>query len=71
VLVHIEVQGQPERDFARRMFVYYYRIFDRYERPIMSVAILADEQADWRERDEDLAASANPFAVMVRAYLAA
>ena len=97
VLVHIEVQGQPERDFARRMFVYYYRIFDRYERPVMSVAILGDEQAnwrpgtfeqelwgcrvelrypvvkllDWQERDAELAASANPFAVVVRAYLAA
>jgi hypothetical protein len=97
VLIHIEVQGQPERDFARRMFVYYYRIFDHYDRPIMSVAILGDEQADWRpthfvqelwgcreelrypvvklldwrEREEELAASANPFAVVVRAYLAA
>ena len=40
VLIHIEVQGQPDRDFAQRMFVYYYRIFDRHQRPIMSVAIL-------------------------------
>src|SRR5579875_3848092 len=48
VLIHIEVQGQPERDFARRMFVYYYRIFDRYDHPIMSVAILGDEQEGWR-----------------------
>ena len=97
VLIHIEVQGQPERDFARRMFVYYYRIFDRHNRPIMSLAILGDEQPnwrparfaqelwgcavelrypvvkllDWREREEELAASANPFAVVVRAYLAA
>jgi len=97
VLIHIEVQGQPERDFARRMFVYYYRIFDRYEHPIMSVAILGDEQPDWRParysqelwgcalelrypvvklldwraRDGELSASANPFAVVVRAYLAA
>ena len=97
VLIHIEVQGQPDRDFAQRMFVYYYRIFDRHQRPIMSVAILGDEQPDWRptrftqelwgcreelrypvvklldwrERDDELAASANPFAVVVRAYLAA
>jgi predicted transposase YdaD len=97
VLVHIEVQGQPEPDFARRMFVYYYRIFDRYKRPIMSVAILGDEQPDWRparfgqdlwgctlelrypvvklldlrDRDDELAANGNPFAVVVRAYLAA
>ena len=42
VLIHVEVQGQPEHDFARRMFVYYFRIFDRYERPLMSVAVLGD-----------------------------
>jgi hypothetical protein len=30
------------------MYVYHYRISDRYERPIMSAAVLADEQADWR-----------------------
>jgi hypothetical protein len=30
------------------MFVYYYRIFDKYEQPIMSIAVLGDEQADWR-----------------------
>ncbi len=97
VLIHIEVQGQPDPDFARRMFVYYYRIFDHHSRPIMSVAILGDEQPDWRpahftqdlwgcavelrypvvklldwrERDAELAASANPFSVVVRAYLAA
>lgn len=97
VLIHIEVQGTAERDFARRMFVYYYRLFDRYERPIMSVAVLADEQADWRParfvqdlwgcavelrypvvkltdwrtREDELATSTNPFAVVVRAHLVA
>lgn len=97
VLIHIEVQGQPEPGFSRRMFVYYYRIYDRHERPIMSVAVLADEQEswrpdrftqsiwgctetleypvvkllDWRARREELEASDNPFAVVVRAHLAA
>jgi hypothetical protein len=32
VLVHVEVQGQEERAFAKRMFTYYYRILDRYDR---------------------------------------
>lgn len=97
VLIHIEVQGQPERDFAQRMYVYNYRIYDRYERPILSIAVLADEQPDWRpdrftqdlwgctiemrypviklldwrEREAELAASRNPFAVVVQAHLAA
>jgi len=28
-LVHVEVQGYPDTDFAFRMFQYYYRILDR------------------------------------------
>lgn len=48
VLIHIEVQSEPEQDFARRMLIYHYRIFDRYDQPIMSVAVLADDQAGWR-----------------------
>jgi hypothetical protein len=48
VLVHIEVQSQEERAFARRMFVYYYRLFDRYDRQVVSLAVLGDEQASWR-----------------------
>ena len=31
VLIHLEVQGQREADFPKRMFVYNYRTFDRYE----------------------------------------
>ena len=42
VLVHIEVQGQPEADFAKRMYVYNYRLFDRYDRPVVSLAVLGD-----------------------------
>lgn len=48
VLIHIEVQGSPEVDFARRMFIYYYRIFDKYQRPLASLAVLSDDQASWR-----------------------
>ena len=48
VLVHIEVQGQPDPDFAERMFVYYYRLFDRYHVPILSLAVLADDNPSWR-----------------------
>lgn len=44
VLVHVEVQAQAEARFARRMFVYHYRIFDRYEKQVVSLAVLADER---------------------------
>lgn len=48
VLVHIEIQNQPKSDFAKRMYTYNHRIFDRYDRQVASLAVLSDEQADWK-----------------------
>jgi hypothetical protein len=48
LLIHIEVQGWQETDFPRRMFVYHYRIFDRYNRQVVSLAVLADDRPNWR-----------------------
>jgi len=42
------VQSQEDAEFARRMFVYYYRLFDRYARQVASLAVLGDERATWR-----------------------
>ncbi|QVL49772.1 MAG: DUF4351 domain-containing protein [Thiocapsa sp.] len=42
LLVHVEVQGRNQADFARRMFVYNYRIYDRYAKPVVSLAVLAE-----------------------------
>jgi len=50
VLVHVEVQGAREADFARRMFVYHYRLYDRYARPVVSLAVLAEPFAGRRGR---------------------
>jgi len=38
-LVHLEVQGYPDKQFAERMFQYYYRILDRYRKPVTALAI--------------------------------
>lgn len=48
LLIHMEVQGWQETDFPRRMFVYHYRIFDRYDRHVISLAVLADDRPNWR-----------------------
>ena len=48
VLLHLEVQSQRDDDFAQRMFTYYYRLLDAYNRTVTSVAILADPNPDWR-----------------------
>jgi hypothetical protein len=48
VLLHIEVQGQKEVDFSKRMYIYHYRLMDRYDRPVISLAVLTDEHSNWR-----------------------
>jgi hypothetical protein len=48
ILIHIEVQTQPDESLAERMYVYNYRVFDRYNRRVVSLAILGDDQPDWR-----------------------
>jgi hypothetical protein len=48
LLIHVEVQSQEETDFPKRMFVYNYRIFDRYNRSVASLAVLGDENIKWR-----------------------
>jgi hypothetical protein len=50
VLIHIEIQSQEESQFGERMFVYYYRLRDKYDLPIASLAILGDERETWRPR---------------------
>jgi hypothetical protein len=51
VLVHVEVQTAREPEFPQRMYVYNYRVFDRYNRPVASLAVLADDDAAWRPNE--------------------
>ena len=39
VLCHVEVQGADDKEFAKRMFKYYARVFDRFDRPLTAIAI--------------------------------
>jgi hypothetical protein len=48
VYIHVEVQGQRDADFPERLFTYNYRLYDRYRRPVASLAVLADEAEDWK-----------------------
>ena len=48
VLIHVEVQSQVQSDFPERMYVYNYRIFDMYRRPVVSLAVLSDDHDEWR-----------------------
>ncbi len=48
VLVHVEVQGYNDADFAKRMFTYFYRIYDRYNKPVTCIAIFTDGNKSFR-----------------------
>jgi hypothetical protein len=48
VLIHVEVQGEPEMAFAERMYTYHYKIRDRYQVPVASLAVLADTDQGFR-----------------------
>jgi hypothetical protein len=50
ILVHVEVQAQVDTDFEQRMFVYHYRIYDRYQQPVVSLGVLADANPAWHPR---------------------
>ncbi|MEA5619015.1 transposase [Cronbergia sp. UHCC 0137] len=48
VLIHIEIQGQEQADFAERMYIYNHRLFDRYCLKVFSFAVLGDDNPNWR-----------------------
>ena len=48
VLLHIEVQSQVQEKFPERMLIYSNRLMDIYRKPVASLAILADDDPNWR-----------------------
>ncbi|MGM3306719.1 hypothetical protein ACSQ6I_12230 [Anabaena sp. WFMT] len=48
VLIHVEVQAQYDSAFTERMYTYNYRLFDRHQKRVISLAVLADEEPNWR-----------------------
>ena len=41
-------RSQYEENFSQRMYIYNYRAFDLYHKPVISLAILGDERVNWR-----------------------
>ena len=50
-LLHIEVQGYYDENFEKRVFEYYYRITDLLQEPIETLAILIDDDPNWRPNE--------------------
>jgi hypothetical protein len=40
MLLHVEVQGNNEENFARRMFEYFIRLFSKYGHPVAAIAVM-------------------------------
>jgi len=48
ILVHVEPQAYPQKDFNERMFIYFSRLYEKYRRRILPVAVFSYDQV----RDE-------------------
>jgi hypothetical protein len=48
LLIHVEVQAQPDPAFPERMFVYYHRIREHYGKEVISLAVLTDANTRYR-----------------------
>ena len=48
LLIHVEIQARSEDTFPERMFSYNLRIFDKFAKPAISLAILCDTDTTWR-----------------------
>lgn len=45
--IHLEVQVSRQAQFAERVFIYHYRIFDIYHKLAVSMALLGDDSLTW------------------------
>jgi hypothetical protein len=48
LLIHVEVQGKKESGFEERLYIYNYRIFDRFRKEVVTLALLADNSPHFR-----------------------
>ncbi|MBF0629186.1 MAG: hypothetical protein HQL91_13290 [Magnetococcales bacterium] len=48
VLIHVEIQGDRDPEFAERMYTCQHRAHDLHRKPVVGLAILADEEPSWR-----------------------
>ncbi|MBN2506338.1 MAG: transposase [Verrucomicrobia bacterium] len=47
VLLHVEIQAQPDDRLPLRVYQYHHRIADRFGRRVATLVVLADLQAEW------------------------
>lgn len=47
-LLHVEVQGYDDPEFATRMYKYQYRIFDKFDKDVIALAIFIDSDESFK-----------------------
>jgi Domain of unknown function (DUF4351) len=48
IAAHIEIQNQKEDKFGERIFIYFARLRDKFQREVASFAVLGDTDKSWR-----------------------
>jgi len=48
VLIHIEIQSQRDANMPERMYIYNSAIFMLHKKPVMSIAVLGDDDPQWK-----------------------
>ena len=48
ILIHVEIQSEVEKEFPRRMFEYHLAIRRLYNREVVGLALLCDDNPDWK-----------------------
>lgn len=51
ILIHIEIQDSKKDDFSFRMFQYFYRIFDKFNKKIVAVAVYTDSNKTFKPNE--------------------
>ncbi|MCG0279047.1 MAG: Rpn family recombination-promoting nuclease/putative transposase, partial [Thermanaeromonas sp.] len=41
VLIHVEPQAYREADFARRMFIYFSRLYEKHQKKVLPIAVFS------------------------------
>lgn len=54
IYLHLEIQSQASKDTPKRMFLCFYRIYDPYGMPLLSIALLVDPDTNHRPGPLDL-----------------
>jgi hypothetical protein len=48
ILIHIEMQAKADKDLSEQMFRYFYRIYDRFDRDVHTIALIMDDKRSER-----------------------